>query len=45
MNNDYFGASIANLGDIDGDGVTDLIVGAVGDDRGGGFAGRSTSSG
>jgi len=28
--NTHFGASIANLGDIDGDGVVDLMVGAVG---------------
>eukprot|EP00913_Durusdinium_trenchii_P023335 g21913.t1 len=25
---DYFGASVANLGDLDGDGVTDLAIGA-----------------
>ncbi len=30
-----FGSSIASLGDFDGDGVTDLIVGAIGDDTGG----------
>ena len=27
-NTDYFGASIANIGDLDGDGVNDLAVGA-----------------
>jgi len=29
-NNDWFGASIANLGDIDGDSVVDIAVGAAG---------------
>ncbi len=33
--NDFFGTSIGSLGDIDGDGVTDLAVGATGDDTGG----------
>lgn len=33
--NDYFGASLANLGDLDGNGVVDLGVGAEGDDTGG----------
>ncbi len=32
--NDVFGISLANLGDIDGDGVVDLAVGAPGDDDG-----------
>ncbi|RKY16885.1 MAG: hypothetical protein DRQ55_17045 [Planctomycetota bacterium] len=32
---DRFGTSLANLGDLDGDGVTDLAVGANGDDDGG----------
>jgi hypothetical protein len=32
---DAFGASLASLGDVDGDGVTDLAVGATGDDTGG----------
>ncbi len=32
---DFFGISVARLGDLDGDGVEDLAVGAVGDDDGG----------
>nr|MBA3481138.1 FG-GAP repeat protein [Pirellulales bacterium] len=32
---DYFGRSLTSLGDLDGDGVTDLAVGAYGDDTGG----------
>jgi uncharacterized delta-60 repeat protein/CSLREA domain-containing protein len=32
---DSFGRSVASVGDIDGDGVNDLVVGAVGDDDGG----------
>jgi len=32
---DYFGESVAGIGDLDGDGVTDLLVGAYGDDDGG----------
>jgi hypothetical protein len=31
-NRDYFGSSVASLGDLDGDGVTDLAVGAMLDD-------------
>ena len=31
----YFGRSVAALGDLDGDGVTDMVVGAEGDDTGG----------
>ena len=34
-NGDYFGSSVASLGDLDGDGVTDLAVGAERDDTGG----------
>ena len=34
-NYDYFGSAVANLGDLNGDGVTDLAVGAYGDDDGG----------
>ena len=33
--NDLFGSSIANLGDLDGDGITDLVVGSSLDDDGG----------
>lgn len=32
---DLFGTSVASLGDLDGDGVTDLAVGAFSDDDGG----------
>ncbi|MFW9842864.1 MAG: hypothetical protein ACFFES_18405, partial [Candidatus Thorarchaeota archaeon] len=32
---DWFGASVAALGDLDGDGVSDLAVGSPGDDDGG----------
>ncbi|MDA2921109.1 integrin alpha, partial [Desulfobacterota bacterium AH_259_B03_O07] len=32
---DFFGTSVASMGDLDGDGVTDLAVGAVGDNDGG----------
>jgi len=38
---DFFGTSVANLGDLDGDGVIDLAVGAVGDDDGGGLGTNS----
>jgi len=34
-NGDWFGGSVASLGDLDGDGVGDLAVGAVRDDDGG----------
>ncbi|MCH8151464.1 MAG: FG-GAP repeat protein [Planctomycetes bacterium] len=34
-NGDQFGTSVANIGDLDGDGVTDLAVGAFADDDGG----------
>ena len=36
---DYFGAGVAGIGDLDGDGVPDLAVGADGDDAGGTDAG------
>ncbi len=32
---DFFGSSVASLDDLDGDGVADLAVGALGDDDGG----------
>jgi hypothetical protein len=32
---DFFGYSVASLGDLDGDGTTDLAVGAAADDDGG----------
>ncbi len=35
VNNDELGSSIASIGDIDGDGVTDLTIGAHLDDTGG----------
>jgi hypothetical protein len=34
-NGDRFGSAIAPLGDLDGDGIVDLVVGAPGDDTGG----------
>jgi hypothetical protein len=38
-NSDFFGASVASVGDLDGDGLTDLAVGACLDDDGGGNRG------
>ena len=38
-NGDRFGSSIASLGDLDGDGIADLAVGAAGDDTGGSYRG------
>ena len=38
-NSDRFGSSITSLGDVDGDGIADLAVGAVGDDTGGSYRG------
>ena len=32
---DFWGSSATSIGDLDGDGVTDLVVGAVSDDDGG----------
>ncbi|MGV6858417.1 MAG: FG-GAP-like repeat-containing protein [bacterium] len=37
--NDLFGVSVGSLGDLDGNGVPDLAVGASGDDTGGARAG------
>ncbi len=34
-NEDFFGVSVASLGDLNGDGVPDMAVGATGDDAGG----------
>ena len=39
LDNDRFGNSLTNMGDIDGNGITDLIVGAFGDNDGGGNRG------
>ena len=39
-NGDYFGSSVASLGDLDGDGVTDLAVGASAMTREARIAGR-----
>lgn len=36
---DYFGAGVAGIGDVNGDGVPDMAVGADGDDAGGTDAG------
>ena len=34
-NDDQFGASVANIGDLNGNAVSDIVVGAWGDDDGG----------
>ena len=36
---DFLGSGVAGVGDMDGDGVEDLVVGAYGDDDGGTYAG------
>jgi hypothetical protein len=35
LDGDYFGSSIAGIGDLDVDGIEDVAVGAIGDDDGG----------
>ncbi|MDX9970285.1 MAG: S-layer homology domain-containing protein [Candidatus Gracilibacteria bacterium] len=35
VNSDTYGLSVARLGDLDGDGVTEILAGATGDDTGG----------
>ena len=39
--NDFAGESVASIGDVNGDGFDDIIVGAVGGDAGGGYAGAA----
>ncbi len=39
INDDFFGSSLTELGDLDGDGIADLAVGARGDDTGGSYRG------
>ena len=38
---DFVGAAVADAGDTDGDGLNDLIIGAVGDETGGDYAGAA----